>query len=84
MYIILSGETKQVSETLVRINGESAEKKIMSSIANLHLNVSSLLVLPKGQFAQKVEDSADLMGREVVHVVQDSLHQKLCSVNQAQ
>lgn len=61
-------------ETLSRINGESAERKTLNSIANLHLNVSSLLLLPKGQSAQKVEDSADLMGREVVHVVQDSLH----------
>lgn len=52
---------------------------------NVHLDVRSLLLLPKGQPAQKVEESADLLGCEVVHVVQDSLCQISHSVkNQTQ
>lgn len=46
----------------------------------VHLDVRALLLVPKGQSAQKVEESADLLGCEVVHVVQDSLHQISCSV----
>lgn len=38
-----------------------------------HLDVRSLLLLTKGQGAQKVEQSADLLGCEIVHVVQYSL-----------
>ncbi len=44
-------------------------------LVNVHLDVRCLLLLPKGKSAQKVEESADLLGCEVVHVVQDSLNQ---------
>lgn len=47
---------------------------------NVHLDVRSLLLLTKGQPAQKVEQSADLLGCEVVHVVQDSLYHIVCFV----
>lgn len=47
---------------------------------NVHLDVRPLLLLPEGQSAQDVEESADLLWCEVVHVVQDSLYQVLCSV----
>lgn len=50
---------------------------------NEHLDVRSLPLLSKGQSAQKVEKSADLLKCEVVHVVQNSLHQMLCLFNQA-
>lgn len=50
---------------------------------NGHLDVRPLPLLPKGQSAQKVEESADLLKCEVVHVVQNPLHQMLCLVNQA-
>lgn len=49
----------------------------------MHLDVRSLLLLPKGQSAQKMEESADLLGCEVVHVVQDSLYQISGSVKNA-
>lgn len=39
-----------------------------------HLDVRPLLLWPKGQSAQEVEESADLLGCEVVHVVQDPLY----------
>lgn len=55
-------------------------KHVEHFLANVHLDVRSLLLLPKCQSAQKVEESADLLGCEVVHVVQDSLCQTLCSV----
>lgn len=47
---------------------------------NVHLDVRSLLLLPKGQSAEEVEESADLLGCEIVHVVQDSLNKISCSV----
>lgn len=40
----------------------------------VHLNVRALF-LSKGQAAQEVEKSSNLLGSEVVHVVQDSLCQ---------
>lgn len=39
-----------------------------------YLDVRPLLLWPKGQLAQEVEESADLLGCEVVHVVQGSLY----------
>lgn len=42
----------------------------------MHLDVRTLLLLPKGQPAQEMEESADLLRHEVVQVVQDSLYQK--------
>lgn len=42
---------------------------------SVHLDVRGLLLLPKGQPAQEVEESADLLRCQVVHVVQGSLCQ---------
>lgn len=36
---------------------------------NVYLDVRSLLLMPKGQAAQEVEESTDLLGCEVVHVI---------------
>lgn len=41
----------------------------------MHLDVRGLLLLPKSQPAQEVEESADLLRCQVVHVVQGSLCQ---------
>lgn len=46
----------------------------------MHLDVRGLLLLPKGQPAQEVEESADLLRCQVVHVVQGSLYQTEYSV----
>lgn len=46
----------------------------------LNLNVRPLLLLTKGQSAEEVEEFADLLKCQIVHVVQTSLHQML--VNQ--
>lgn len=35
--------------------------------------MAAVLVLSKGQRAEQVEEPADLLGRQVVHVVQDAL-----------
>lgn len=47
----------------------------------MHLDVSALLLLPKGKSAQKVEEPANLLGCKVVHIVQDSLYQIQLSDN---
>lgn len=47
---------------------------------NVHLDVRSLLLLPKCQSAEEVEESANLLGCEIVHVVQGSLNKIFCSV----
>lgn len=60
--------------------GRGKKQKRLNSLVNGYLDVTSLLLLPEGQSAKKVEESADLLGCEVVHVVQDSLCQTLCSV----
>lgn len=54
--------------------------RILDYLVSVHLDVRSLLLLPKGQSAQKVEESANLLGCEVVHIIQDSLCQILSSV----
>lgn len=46
----------------------------------VNLDVRPLLLWTKGQSAKEVEESADLLKRQVVHVVQNSLHRM--SVNQ--
>lgn len=46
----------------------------------LNLDVRPLLLLTEGQSAEEVEEFADLLKCQIVHVVQTSLHQM--SVNQ--
>lgn len=46
----------------------------------VNLDVRALLLWTEGQSAEEVEESADLLKCQVVHVVQNSLHQM--SVNQ--
>lgn len=48
----------------------------------LNLDVRPLLLLPEGQSAEEVEEFADLLKCQIVHVVQTSLHQM--SVNQTE
>lgn len=40
---------------------------------DFNLDVSDLLLLPKGQCAKKIEEFTDLLGSEIVHVIQDTL-----------
>lgn len=47
----------------------------MQECMNTHLDLRSLLLLPKCQSAQKVEESSDLLWCEIVQVVQDPLSQ---------
>lgn len=42
-----------------------------------NLDVRALLLRTEGQPAEEVEESADLLQCQVVHVVQNSLHQVL-------
>lgn len=50
----------------------------------LHLDIRSLMLLPEGKSTQEVEKPADLLGCEVVHVVQDPLCQTVCRVEAKQ
>lgn len=53
-----------------------------SVCVKLNLDVRPLLLLPEGQSAEEVEEFADLLKCQIVHVVQTSLHQM--SVNQTE
>lgn len=46
----------------------------------VNLDVRALLLWTEGQPAEEVEESADLLKSQVVHVVQNSLHQVLVNL----
>ena len=60
------------------LNLKKTEPYRLPMNVTMHLNVRSLLLLPKSQSAKEVEESANLLWREVVHIVQNSLYQIQC------
>lgn len=62
----------------VGVSDEVNEKNEEASVCvKVNLDVRALLLRTEGQPAEEVEESADLLQSQVVHVVQNSLHQVL-------
>lgn len=69
MHVILGGGGSRVSD--------EADKKNEEASLKVNLDVRALLLRTEGQPAEEVEESADLLQSQVVHVVQNSLHHML-------